>query len=241
MAPPLAASTLLLPHGYEGQGPEHSSARLERFLQLCAEDNIQVCYPTTPAQIFHLLRRQVLRPFRKPLVVMTPKSLLRRPEAARTLDELRQRAVPARHPDRPAKRSPRGDPRCCSARGKVYYDLRRRPGTSRRHGRSPSSGVEQLYPFPRDEWRQLVASMPEAAPSCSGCRRSRSNMGAWSFHASRACMSGIVTRQQAALPRRLHRAGGGRQPRHRIHEAHELEQQLIVEEAHASEERSNGR
>src|SRR5262249_11976653 len=84
----LSGLTLLPPHGYEGSGPEHSSARLERFLQLSAEDNIQVCYPTTPAQFFHLLRRQVIRPWRKPLIVMSPKSMLRRPEVVSHLDEL---------------------------------------------------------------------------------------------------------------------------------------------------------
>ena len=143
----LCGLTMLLPHGYEGQGPEHSSARLERYLQLCAENNMQVCAPTTPAQIFHLLRRQILRPLRKPLIVMSPKSLLRHSEAVSSLEEFQDGGFQPvlADPDAP----PCGDVRrlvLCS--GKVYYEL---------HAQCQESGrrdllllrLEQLYPFPR--------------------------------------------------------------------------------------------
>src|SRR5207302_725948 len=115
----LSGITLLLPHGFEGQGPEHSSARLERFLQLCAEDNMQVCFPTTPAQMFHLLRRQVLRTWRKPLVVMTPKSLLRHKAAVSTLDDLSKGAFRRILWDNSVKNAKR----VLLCTGKVYYDL----------------------------------------------------------------------------------------------------------------------
>src|SRR5207249_4710118 len=117
----LSGVVLLLPHGFEGQGPEHSSARLERFLQLAAEDNMQVCYPTTPAQYFHLLRRQVVRPYRKPLVVMTPKSLLRAKQATSTLADLSGGALQRIIGD--AQVDPAGVRRVLLCAGKIYYDL----------------------------------------------------------------------------------------------------------------------
>src|SRR6476469_5859468 len=112
---------MFLPHGYEGQGPEHSHARLERFLQLCAEDNMQVCYPSTPAQYFHLLRRQVRRPFRKPLIVMTPKSLLRRAACVSQVGRLVTGHL--RDVTEDARISPASCRRVLSCSGKVYYDL----------------------------------------------------------------------------------------------------------------------
>jgi 2-oxoglutarate dehydrogenase E1 component len=112
---------MLLPHGYEGQGPEHSSARLERFLQLCAEDNIQVCQATTPAQYFHLLRRQMRRPFRKPLVVMTPKSLLRHPLCRSGLEEFTQGTF--RHVLDDPQADPKKVQRVILCSGKLYYDF----------------------------------------------------------------------------------------------------------------------
>jgi 2-oxoglutarate dehydrogenase E1 component len=154
----LCGLTLLLPHGYEGQGPEHSSARLERFLQLCVDHNIQVCNPTSPAQMFHMLRRQMIRPLRRPLVVMAPKSLLRHKLATSTLDELAEgHFQPVIGDTDAADRSVISRLVMCS--GRVYYDLLER----RRAGQLDHVGllrVEQLYPFPWRLLREELAHYP---------------------------------------------------------------------------------
>ncbi|MCB1953664.1 MAG: 2-oxoglutarate dehydrogenase E1 component, partial [Rhodocyclaceae bacterium] len=152
--------TLLLPHGYEGQGPEHSSARLERYMQLCAEQNMQVLVPSTPSQIFHLLRRQMLRPLRKPAIVITPKSLLRHKEAVSTMEELTNgafRTVIGEVDKLDAKKVKRVV--LCS--GKIYYELM----AYRREQEIKDIAVvriEQLYPFPRDAFRAELAKYPNA-------------------------------------------------------------------------------
>ena len=143
----MSGLVLLLPHGYEGQGPEHSSARLERFLQLCAEDNMQVVNCTTPAQFFHVLRRQMHRPFRKPLIVMSPKSLLRHARAVSPLAELTDGALPDRARRPAGVRSRRGGARA-PLLGQDLLRPRPRPGGAR-PGQIAIVRVEQLYPFPR--------------------------------------------------------------------------------------------
>lgn len=171
----LSGLVLLLPHGMEGAGPEHSSARLERFLQLCSNDNIQVAYPTTPAQYFHLLRRQVVRPLRKPLVVMTPKSLLRNPEAVSALEELsrgRFQRVLAGAPTSKVSRIV-----LCS--GKVYYDLE----AARRAANKEDVTIirlEQLYPFPKEELETALA-LYSAKADVVWTQEEPANMGAWWF------------------------------------------------------------
>ncbi len=168
--------TMLLPHGLEGQGAEHSSARLERFLQLCAEHNIQVCVPTTPAQMFHLLRRQMLRDFRRPLVVMTPKSLLRHRLAVSSLEELAdggfQVVIPETDPLDPA-----GVERVVFCSGKVYYDL-----IEARHARGLTDvaviRIEQLYPFPKDAFADALAQYPDTT-EIIWCQEEPQNQGAW--------------------------------------------------------------
>ncbi len=170
-----SALTLLLPHGYEGQGPEHSSARLERFLTLCAEGNMQVIYPTTPAQHFHALRRQMKNNPRKPLIVMTPKSLLRLPAAVSTVQELTSGRFEPVLPDREIT----GDAkRIVITSGKVYYDLKAARDKARTN--IPIIRMEQLYPFPQP---MLV----EALKPFSGTtevvwvQEEPRNMGAWPF------------------------------------------------------------
>jgi 2-oxoglutarate dehydrogenase E1 component len=167
---------MLLPHGYEGQGPEHSSARLERYLQLCAEHNMQVCVPSNAAQIFHLLRRQMLRPFRKPLVVMTPKSLLRKKEAASPLKELAKgqfHTVLGEIDELDAK----AVTRIVACSGKVYYDLL----TARRERRLDHIAiirVEQLYPFPHKQFAAEMKRYP-GAQEVVWTQEEPQNQGAW--------------------------------------------------------------
>jgi 2-oxoglutarate dehydrogenase E1 component len=172
----LCGLTLLLPHGYEGQGPEHSSARLERFLQLCAEDNMQVIVPSTPAQAFHMLRRQMLRPIRRPMVVMSPKSLLRHRLATSTLEDLAEGAF------QPVINElddldPQAVKRLVFCSGKVYYDLLE----ARRKAEIDTVALvrlEQLYPFPYDEMTVAVNNFPNAT-SIVWCQEEPRNQGAW--------------------------------------------------------------
>jgi 2-oxoglutarate dehydrogenase E1 component len=169
---------MMLPHGYEGQGPEHSSARLERFLQLCAEHNMQVCQPTTPAQIFHLLRRQMIRMFRKPLVIMTPKSLLRNKDAVSSLDELARgefRTVIGET----AGADPKKVKRVVACTGKVYYDLL---AARRERGVDDVAlvRVEQLYPFAHKAFEAELRKFPNAT-QVVWCQDEPQNQGAWFY------------------------------------------------------------
>lgn len=172
----LCGLTLFLPHGYEGQGPEHSSARLERYLQLCAEHNIQVCLPTTSAQVFHMLRKQVLCPLRKPLVVMSPKSLLRHKDTASTLEELAGGSFRVII-DETDGFDPAAIRKVIICSGKVYYDLR-----EERRRREISDiaiiRLEQLYPFPHGDFEQCLLRYKNAE-DIVWCQEEPMNQGAW--------------------------------------------------------------
>ena len=170
--------TLLLPHGFEGQGPEHSSARLERFLQLAAEDNIQVVVPSTPAQYFHLLRRQALRATRKPLVAMTPKSLLRLAAARSTAEELTGGRFAEVLPD-PAGPSPERVERLLFCSGKVYYELAKHRRDQQRDDVALLR-VEQLYPFPAEAVRHQLDAYGHAE-RLLWVQEEPENMGAWRY------------------------------------------------------------
>ncbi len=186
----LCGLTLLLPHGYEGQGPEHSSARLERFLQLCAEHNIQVCLPTTSSQVFHMLRKQVLCPLRKPLIVMSPKSLLRHKESTSTMEELAEGSfqVVLDETDDLDKDAVK---RVVLCSGKVYYELRQ----ARRERSIRNIAIvrlEQLYPFPEDALAGCLAGY-ENLEEIYWCQEEPMNQGAWyaSQHHMRRVIYGI--------------------------------------------------
>jgi 2-oxoglutarate dehydrogenase E1 component len=171
----LCGLTMLLPHGYEGQGPEHSSARLERFMQMCAEHNIQVCIPTTPAQIFHILRRQVIRPMRRPLVIMSPKWILRHKLATSSLEELAEGKFYNVLSDDLV--NPEGVKKVVLCSGKVYYHLLEARIESGQENVALVR-LEQLYPFPKAELLEVLAKYPNAE-KITWCQEEPRNQGAW--------------------------------------------------------------
>ncbi|BCA96743.1 2-oxoglutarate dehydrogenase subunit E1 [Legionella antarctica] len=200
----LCGLVMLLPHGYEGQGPEHSSARLERYMQLCAQHNMQVCTPTTPAQIFHLLRRQVIRNFRKPLIVMTPKSLLRHKLAVSPLEDLMKGKFYTVIPEIDAieEQKVKKVVLCC---GKVYYDLLQMR-RDRKLEHVAIVRIEQLYPFPK---KALIAELDKypKAKEIVWCQEEPKNQGVWfsSQHNMKDCLRPDQTlayagRESAAAP-----------------------------------------
>lgn len=170
--------TMYLPHGYEGQGPEHSSARLERFLQLCADHNMEVCIPTTPAQFFHMIRRQMLRQYRKPLIVFTPKSLLRHKLSTSNLDDLAEGTRWQEIIDDIDDIKPKDVERVVLCSGKVYFDLLQ----ARRKQELTNTAIvriEQPYPFPENELAQLLRRRYNRAERVVWCQEEPKNQGAW--------------------------------------------------------------
>jgi 2-oxoglutarate dehydrogenase E1 component len=171
--------TLMLPHGYEGQGPEHSSARLERFMQLAADNNMQVVQPTTASQIFHLLRRQMVRQFRKPLVIMTPKSLLRNKDATSPLSEFTKGEFQTVIGEHNAEIDAAKVKRVIACSGKVYYDLVKKRDEKKSHDVAIIR-VEQLYPFPHKAFAAELKKYPNAT-DIVWCQDEPQNQGAWFF------------------------------------------------------------
>ncbi|HZD53166.1 MAG TPA: 2-oxoglutarate dehydrogenase E1 component, partial [Woeseiaceae bacterium] len=219
----LCGLVMFLPHGYEGQGPEHSSARLERFLQLCAENNMQVCVPSTPAQMFHMLRRQMLRNYRKPLVVMTPKSLLRHKLSLSPLSDLSEGRFHTIIPeidgiDRRVTR------RVVFCSGKVYYDLLE----ARRAGGIDGVAIiriEQLYPFPVEEYARAIAEWPKAE-DIVWCQEEPQNQGAW-YQIRHRLQEPLSPAQELYYAGRPHAAA----PAAGLLKVHLHEQQALVEAA----------
>ena len=176
----LSGLVMLLPHGYEGQGPEHSSARIERFLQLCASENIQVCVPSSPAQIFHLLRRQAIRKLRTPLVVISPKSLLRNPDASSKITELTSGSFQCVIDDDCQKDNIKKIILCS---GKVFYDIKKQQNLSDKDDIAIIR-IEQLYPFPYDDLEAILNTYPNVV-EIVWCQEEPANQGAWFSHRHR--------------------------------------------------------
>jgi len=209
---------LLLPHGYEGQGAEHSSARIERYLQLCGEANLQVVNPSTPAQLFHLLRRQVLQPFRRPLVVFTPKSLLRLPECRSRLDELTSGGFCE---ILPPDREPATTRTVLLCSGKIYYELLARREADGRDDVAIGR-IEQLYPLRID--RLAAALAPYAPAQLVWVQEEPMNAGAWGYLLPHlAQMWGRTPRYVGRYPMAAPAVGS--------HRVHMEEQQQIIDYA----------
>ena len=177
----LSGLVMLLPHGYEGQGPEHSSARIERFLQLCASENIQVCVPSSPKQIFHLLRRQAIRKMRTPLIVISPKSLLRNPNAVSTINDLTDGSFACVIDDQVKDQSKVKKVIMCS--GKVFYDLLQKRDEDKRDDIAIIR-IEQLYPFPYDDLEEILTKY-QNIEEFTWCQEEPLNQGAWFSHRHR--------------------------------------------------------
>ncbi len=219
----LCGLVMFLPHGYEGQGPEHSSARLERFLQLCSHNNIQVCIPTTPAQMFHMLRRQMRRDYRKPLIVMTPKSLLRSKASTSALELLSEGSFQLVIDDRFVEDKQKVK-RVVLCSGKVYYDL-----AQVRDEESANEvalvRLEQLYPFPSEQVIEVLSRYPNA-DEIAWCQEEPQNQGAWycSKHNIEACLGEQHTLYYAGRPSSASPAVGS-------YNRHIEEQKALVNEA----------
>ena len=222
----ISGLVMFLPHGYEGQGPEHSSARLERFLQLCAEDNMQVCNLTTPAQMFHALRRQIHRKWRKPLIIMTPKSLLRTRQSFSPREELSdggfQRLIDDKSIDDAGAKKVR---RLMFCSGKIYYDLL---AHREELGRNDVALIrlEQFYPFPTDAAKAAIARYSKAT-EVLWVQEEPKNMGGWSF--VRPFLEEVV----GTLPLRYAGRANSASPATGSSESHKLEQQMNMQGAFA--------
>ena len=216
-----SAIVLLLPHGYEGQGPEHSSARLERFLQLCAEENMQVCYPTTPAQYFHVLRRQMHRKYRKPLILMTPKSLLTHEQAVSTESDFTDSRFFEILADSEA--SAKKVERVIFCSGKVYYDLIKYRKENNLTDAAAIIRIEQLFPLYKDKVARLTKPLINAKKFI-WCQEEPENMGAWTF---------ILPQLLNLFPGYIHYAGrpASASPAAGTIQAHQAQQAALVKQA----------
>ena len=230
----LCGLALFLPHGYEGQGPEHSSARLERFLQLCAENNMQVCVPSTPAQMYHMIRRQILRSLRKPLIVMTPKSLLRHELSVSSLEDLANGEFANVIDEVDKIDAGECAPRRVVARARCTSTCSRRAAPDQGNSNEVALvRVEQLYPFPVPEMEAVLAKYPNAR-EVVWCQEEPQNQGAW--YQIRHRLATLVGKRELLYAGRAPAAA----PATGITKMHEAEQRGLIEAALTATNKEDG-